>query len=106
MQQQKGASTTYFINQIKIGGLIMSKNQKHKEEVDRVFDIFKAMNDAIPENSTKREVLEAAELIIVDALMQTKARGLRLAALQFQILEDISKLCDAFREKERMMEGE
>lgn len=84
----------------------MSKNQKQKEEVDRVLDIFKAMNEAIPANSTKKEVIEASELIIVDAIMQTKTRGFRLAALQLSILEDISKLCDAFREEERMMEGE
>lgn len=79
----------------------MSKNQKHKEEVDRVFDIFKAMNEAIPENSTKKEVIAAAELIIVDVLMHTKARGLRLAAVQFQILEDISKLCDVCTERKK-----
>lgn len=52
----------------------MSKNQKHKEEVDRVFDIFKAMNEAIPANSAKKDVIEAAELIIVDAIMQTFPR--------------------------------
>lgn len=84
----------------------MSKNQKHKEEVDRVFDIFKAMNEAIPANSTKRDVIEAAELIIVDAIMQTEVRGLKLAAFQLKVLDDISKLCDAFQEKVRMMEGE
>lgn len=78
----------------------MSKNQKHKEEVDRVFDIFKAMNAAIPENSTKKDVIEAAELIIVDAIMQTKIRGLRLKAFQLSVLDDISKLCDAFQEQE------
>lgn len=84
----------------------MSKNQKHKEEVDRVFDIFKAMNEAIPAKSAKQDVIEAAELIIVDAIMQTKIRGLKLAAFQLKVLDDISKLCDAFQEKERMMEGE
>lgn len=84
----------------------MSKNQKHKEEVDRVFDIFKAMNEAIPANSAKKDVIEAAELIIVDAIMQTKVRGLRLAAFQLRIIDDISKMCNAFQEKERMMEGE
>lgn len=84
----------------------MSKNQKHKEEVDKVFDIFKAMNEAIPENSTKKDVIEAAELIIVDAIMQTSARGLRLTALQLQVLKDISRLCSAFQEQERMMEDE
>lgn len=84
----------------------MSKNQKHKEEVDRVFDIFKAMNEAIPANSAKKDVIEAAELIIVDAIMQTKVRGLRLTAFQLRIIDDISKMCNAFQEKERMMEGE
>ena len=84
----------------------MSKNQKQKEEVDRVYDIFKAMNEAIPANSTKKDVIEAAELIIVDAIMQTKVRGLRLAALQLKVLDDISKMCDAFQEKERTVEGE
>lgn len=84
----------------------MSKNQKHKEEVEKVFDIFKAMNEAIPAKSTKKDVIEAAELIIVDAIMQTKVRWLRLAAFQLRILDDISKMCDAFQEKERMMEGE
>lgn len=84
----------------------MSKNQKHKEEADKVFNIFNAMNEAIPENSTKKDVIEAAELIIVDAIMQTKVRGLRLEAFQLRILNDISKMCDAFQEKERMMEDE
>ncbi len=69
----------------------MSKNQKHKEEVDRVFDIFKAMNEDIPAKSTKQDVIEAAELIIVDAIMQTKFQGLRLAAFQLKVLDDISK---------------
>ena len=84
----------------------MSKNQKHKEEVDRIFDIFKAMNKAIPANSTKKDVIEAAELIIVDAITQTKVRGSRLTALQLKVLDDISKMCNAFQEEERMMEGE
>lgn len=84
----------------------MSKNQKHKEEVDRVFDIFKAMNEAIPANSAKKDVIEAAELIIVDAITQTKVRGSRLTALQLKVLDDISKMCNAFQEEERMMEGE
>lgn len=84
----------------------MSKNQKHKEEVDRVFDIFKAMNEAIPANSAKKDVIEAAELIIVDAIMQTKVRGSRLTAIQLQVIDDISKMCDAFQETERTMEGE
>lgn len=75
----------------------MSKNQKHKEKVDRVFDIYKAMNEAIPANSTKKDVIDAAELIIVDAIMQTNIRGLRLAAFQLEVLEDISKMCDAFQ---------
>lgn len=84
----------------------MSKNQKHKEEVDRVYNIFAAMNEAIPEKSTKQDVIEAAELIIVKAIMQTSARGLRLEAFQLKVLDDISNMCDAFQEKERMMEGE
>ena len=84
----------------------MSKNQKHKEEVDRVYNIFAAMNEAIPEKSTKQDVIEAAELIIVKAIMQTKVRGLKLASFQLKVLDDISKFCDAFQEKERMMEGE
>ena len=84
----------------------MSKNQKHKEDVDRVYDIFAAMNEAIPEKSTKQDVIEAAEWIIVDAIMQTKLRGLRLKALQLKVLDDISKMCDAFQEEERMMEDE
>ena len=84
----------------------MSKNQKHKEDVDRVYDIFAAMNEAIPEKSTKQDVIEAAELIIVKAIMQTKVRGLKLASFQLKVLDDISKFCDAFQEKERMMEGE
>lgn len=84
----------------------MSKNQKHKEDVDRVYNIFAAMNEAIPEKSTKQDVIEAAELIIVNAIMKTKFRGLRLAAFQLKVLDDISKMCDAFQEKERMMEGE
>lgn len=84
----------------------MSKNQKHNEDVDRVYNIFAAMKEAIPEKSTKQDVIEAAELIIVDAIMQTKVRGLRLAAFQLKVLEDISKFCYAFQEKVRMMEGE
>lgn len=84
----------------------MSKNQKHNEDFGRVFDIFKAMNEAIPENNTKNDVIEAAELIIVDAIMQTSARGLRLKAFQLKVLDDISKMCDAFQEKERMIEDE
>ena len=84
----------------------MSKNQKHKEDVDRVYDIFAAMYEAIQEKSTKQDVIEAAEWIIVDAIMQTKLRGLRLKALQLKVLDDISKMCDAFQEEERMMEGE
>lgn len=84
----------------------MSKNQKHKEDVDRVYNIFAAMNEAIPEKSTKQDVIEAAELIIVKAIMQTKVRGFRLAEFQLKVLGDISKMCDAFQEKERMMEGE
>ena len=84
----------------------MPKNQKHNEEVDRVFDIFKAMNESIPAKSTRQDVIEAAKLIIVDAIMQTKVRGFRLAAFQLKVLGDISKMCDAFQEKERMMEGE
>ena len=84
----------------------MSKNQKHNEKFDRVFDIFKAMNEAIPEKSTKEDVIEAAELIIVDAITQTKVRGLRLAAFKLKVLDDISKMCDTFQEEERMMEGE
>lgn len=84
----------------------MSKNQKHKEDVDRVYNIFAAMKEAIPAKSTREDVIEAAELIIVDAIMQTKVRGLRLAAFQLKVLDDISKFCDAFQEKVRMMEGE
>lgn len=84
----------------------MSKNQKHNEEVDRVFNIFNAINEAIPANSTKKDVIEAAEWIIADAIMQTKVRGLRLASFQWKVLGDISKMCDAFQKKERMMEGE
>ena len=84
----------------------MPKNQKHNEEFDRVFNIFKAMNEAIPANSTKQDVIGASELIIVDAITQTKVRGLRLASFQWKVLDDISKMCDAFQEKERMMEGE
>ena len=84
----------------------MSKNQKHKEDVDRVYNIFAAMNEAIPEKSTKQDVIDAAELIIVNAIMQTEIRGLRLAAFKFKVFEDISKLCDAFQEEERMMEDE
>ena len=84
----------------------MSKNQKHKEEVDKIFDIFVAMNEAIPANSTKKDVIKAAELIIVDAIMQTKVRGLRLAAVQLQVLEDLSKFCYAFQEEEKTMEDE
>ena len=84
----------------------MSKNQKHKEEVDKIFDIFKKMLESIPEKSTREDVIEAAELIIVDAIMQTKKRGFSLAAFQLKVLDDISKMCDAFQEKERMMEGE
>jgi hypothetical protein len=103
---QESGSTTYFINQIKIVGLIMSKNQKHKEDVARVYDIFAAMKEAIPEKSTREDVIEAAELLIVDAIMQTKVRGFGLASFQLKVLDDISKLCDAFQEKERMMEGE
>ena len=38
--------------------------------------------------------------------MQTEIPGLRLAAFKFKVLEDISKLCDAFQEEERMMEDE
>ncbi|MFW5517326.1 MAG: hypothetical protein ACOCPA_00545 [Segatella copri] len=84
----------------------MSKNQKHNEDVDRVYNIFAAMNEAIPEKSTREDVIEAAELIIVKAIMQTSARGSRLTAFQLKVLDDISKMCDAFQEKERMMEGE
>lgn len=84
----------------------MSKNQKHNEDVDRVFDIFKAMNEAIPENSTKNDVIEAAELIIVNAIMKTSARGLRLTVLQLQVIKDISRLFVASQEQERMMEDE
>lgn len=84
----------------------MSKNQKHKEDVDRVYDIFAAMNEAIPEKSTREDVIGAAEAIIVDAIMQTKVRGLRLAEFQLKVLDDISKMCDDFQEEERMMEGE
>lgn len=84
----------------------MSNNQKHKEEVDRVFDIFKAMNEAIPAKSTKQDVIEAAEWIIAYAIMQTKFRGLRLVEFQSKVLDDISKKCDALQEEERMMEGE
>ena len=84
----------------------MPNNQKHKEEVDRVFDIFKAMNESIPAKSTRQDVIEAAKWIIVDAIMQTKVRGLALAAFQLKVLDDISKMCDTFQEKERMMEGE
>lgn len=84
----------------------MSNNQKLNEDVDRVYNIFAAMKEAIPEKSTKQDVIEAAELIIVDAIMQTKVRGLRLAAFQLKVLDDISKFCDAFQEKVRMMEGE
>lgn len=84
----------------------MSKNQKHNEEVYRVFNIFEAMKEAIPSKSTREDVIEAAELIIVDAIMQTKVRGFRLTAFQWKVLDDISKMCDAFQEKERMMEGE
>lgn len=79
----------------------MSKNQKHKEEVDRVFDIFKAMNEAIPAKSTKQDAIEAAECIIVDAIMQTKVRGLRLAAFQLKVLDDISKMCCATLSKKK-----
>ena len=84
----------------------MSKNQKHKEEVDRAFDVFMAMTKAIPANSTKKDVIQAAELIIVNAIMQTKVRGLKLASFQLQVLNDISKMFYAFREQERMMEDE
>ena len=84
----------------------MPKNKKHKEEVDRVLDICKAMGEAIPAKSTKQDVIDAAELIIVNAIMQTEIRGLRLAAFKFKVFEDISKLCDAFQEEERMMEDE
>lgn len=103
---QESGAPTYFINQVKIGGLIMSKNQKHKEDVDRVYNIYAAMKEAIPAKSTREDVIEAAELIIVDAIMQTKVRGFGLASFQLKVLDDISKLCDAFQEKERMMEGE
>ena len=65
----------------------MSKNQKHKDDVDRVYNIFAAMNEAIPEKSTKHDVIDAAELIIVNAIMQTSARGLRLTELHLQVLK-------------------
>lgn len=81
-------------------------NQKHEEDADKVFNIFKAMNEAVPAHSAKKDVIEAAELIIVDAIMQTSVRGLKLKALQLRVHEDISKLCDVFQEKVRMMEGE
>ena len=84
----------------------MSKNQKHKEEVDRVLDICKAMGEAIPAKSTKQDVIDAAELIIVNAIMQTSARGLRLTELHLQVLKDISRLFAASQEQERMMEDE
>lgn len=84
----------------------MLKNQKHKEDVDKVYDIFKAMKAAIPEKSIKKDVIEAAELIIVDAIMQTKIRGFGLTELQLQVFKDISWLCNAFQEEERMRDGE
>lgn len=82
----------------------MSKNQKLKEDVDKVFDIFEAMKEAIPEKSIKKDVIDAAELIIVDALMQTKIRGFRLTELQLKVFKDISWLCNAFQEEERIEE--
>ena len=74
----------------------MSKEVK-KENVQRWFDVYEAMKNAVPDDNTMLEVVRAAEFVIADCLAQSNV-GTEIDDLVYQaIAKDIKLFAEYFQ---------
>jgi hypothetical protein len=74
----------------------MSKEVK-KENVQRWFDVYEAMKNAVPDDNKMLEVVRAAEFVIADCLAQSNV-GTEIDDCVYQaIAKDIKRFAEYFK---------